>query len=202
MKRTLLSSAAALLLLAVPAAAQNGKSQNNNSKTLDPNKLTVEVKKPKLDLNDQQRTAIVNALVEQHTQQKAPKDFQPQVGATLPKPLKVDVMPLDLIRKQPALKDYGYAKTEKNILVLDPMSKKIVAVLPRKFPGDAQAKPMTPSDWAQSHTQELTGHAPRDSGKENQDPKAAGDPAAVGNGTAENGQPQDSGLQPGYQNKH
>jgi hypothetical protein len=158
------------------------------------------VKGPPAQLSDQQRDAIQNALVAEHTQQNAPKDFAPQVGQPLPKTMKVDAMPQDLIRAQPSLKEYGYAKTAKDILVLDPMSKKIVAVIPRKFPGNANAKPVTPADWADKHAQELTGQAPKTGDNEN--PPQAGDPAAVGNGRAEGGEPQDSGLQPGYEGKH
>ena len=197
MKAMLLSGAAAVVLLAVPAAAQN-----NDAKTIEPNQLTVEAKKPPLQLDEKQRAAIQNALVSAHTQQKAPKDFKPQVGAALPKPIKIDVMPQALGRELPAMKEYGYAKTETDILVIDPMTKKIAAVIPRKFPGNASAKTQTPADWAQSHAQELTGQAPKGGGSTDQDPDGAGDPAAVGNGGAANGQPQDSGVQPGYQNKH
>jgi hypothetical protein len=198
MKAILLSGAAALVLLALPAAAQN-----DSSKTIDPVELSKQVKGPPAQINDQQRDAIQNALIAVHTQQKAPKDFAPQVGQVLPSPLKVDTLPQDLVRKEASLKEYGYAKTAKDILVLDPLSKKIVAVIPRKFPGDANAKPPTPGDWAQSHAQELTGKTPQDAGKtDDPDPESAGDAAAVGNGRAEGGEPQESGLQPGYQNKH
>ncbi len=194
MTRIFLCGAAAVALLAVPAAAQD------KSKTIDPVELSKQVKGPSGQISDEQKTAIQNALVAVHTQQKAPKDFQPQVGQVLPKPLKVDTLPQALVRAQPSLKEYGYAKTAKNILVLDPMSKKIVAVIPRKFPGNASAKPVTPADWADKHAQEVTGQAPKGAG--NEDPPETGDPAAVGNGRAEGGESQDSGLQPGYQGKH
>jgi hypothetical protein len=194
MTRMLLCGAAALALLAVPAAAQD------NSKTIDPVELSKQMKGPPAQLSDEQKNAIQNGLVAVHTQQKAPKDFKPQAGQPLPKSLKVDTLPQDVIRAQPSLKEYGYAKTATDILVLDPLHKTIVAVIPRKFPGDANAKPTTPADWADKHAQEVTGQAPKDASKD--DPPGAGDPAAVGNGRAEGGESQDSGLQPGYQGKH
>lgn len=194
MRGMLLGGAAALALLAVPATAQN-------SATIDPSRLTAEAKKPPLQLNDQQRAAIQNALVAEHTQQKAPKDFKPQVGATPPKGIKIDVMPQALAHQLPVLKEYGYAKTASDILVIDPMSKGIVAVIPRKYSNDANAKSPTPAEWWQSHAQQLTGRAPQDAGNEGQSPQQAGDAAAVGNGNAQNAQPQDSGVQPGYQNQ-
>jgi len=195
MRGMLLSGAAALTLLAVTATAQN-------SKTIDPIKLTVEAKKPPLQLNDQHREAIQNALVAEHTQQKAPKDFKPQVGATPPKGIKIDAMPQALARQLPVLKEYGYAKTASDIPVIDPMSKKIVAVIPRKYPNDANAKSPTPAEWAQSHAQELIGRAPQGASGAGQSPGQAGDAAAAGNGNATNAQPQDSGGQPGHQNQH
>jgi hypothetical protein len=190
----LLSGAAALALLAVPAMAQN-------SNTMDPNQLTVEAKKPPLQLDDQHRAAIQNALVAEHTQQQAPKDFRPQVGGTPPKGMKIDVMPQSLARQLPVLKEYGYAKTARDILVIDPMSKRIVAVIPRKYPNDANAKSPTPAEWWQAHAQELTGRAPQDASNAGQSPEQAGDASAVGNGNAPNAQPQDSGVQPGYENQ-
>jgi hypothetical protein len=197
MTRMLLCGAAALVLLTLPAAAQA------NSKTIDPLELTKQVKGPPAQLSNQQEDAIQNGLVAVHTQQKAPPDFKPQAGQPLPKGLKVDTMPDDIIRGQPSLKEYGYAKTATDILVLDPLNKKIVAVIPRKFPGDAYAKPVTPADWADKHARELTGQAPKSaSRKDDPSPESPGDAAAVGNGRAEGGEPQDSGVQPGYQDKH
>src|SRR5690348_18001461 len=75
MKAILLGGVAALVLLAVPAAAQN-----DTSKTIDPVELSKQVKGPPAQISDEQRDAIQNALVAVHTQQKAPKDFNPQVG--------------------------------------------------------------------------------------------------------------------------
>lgn len=144
MKANFLIGAAALLLLAFPAAAQNG-----NSRTIDPIALSKQAKKPPLQLSDERKSAILNALVAEDTQQKTPKDFKPQAGMELPHTMKVDAMPEALGREQPVLKQYGYAKTANDILVLDPMKKTIIAVLPRKFPNDAKAR--TAADWADTH---------------------------------------------------
>ena len=188
MKAILLSGAAALVLLAVPAAAQN-----DPSKTIDPVELSKQVKGPPAELNDQQRQAIQNALVAEHTQQKTPKDFQPQVGAELPKTMKVDVMPQDLIREQPSLTEYGYAKTATDILVLDPMKKTIIAVLPRKFPADAKATAKSPADWADTKGRELTGQPPKAAGNADHFPEPAGDSGDVANGNEKNAQETEQG---------
>jgi hypothetical protein len=151
MKKTLLSgAAAALVLLSHPALAQD--------KTLDPNEITVDAKRPPLQLNDQQRTAIQNALETENTEQKSPPNFEPKVGETLPALLKVDAMPERLIQGEPSLKQYGYAKLSKDVLVIDPMKKTIIAVIPLKQPTTGKAD--TPADWAQKRGRELTGQTP------------------------------------------
>lgn len=188
MKAMLMSGAAALLLLAVPAAAQT------DTKTIDPIELTKQAKRPPLQVSDEQRDAIQAALVAEHTQQKTPKDFQPQVGAELPNTMKVDVMPLDLVRQQPSLKQYGYAKTASDILVLDPMKKTIVAVIPRKFPADTKANAKSPGDWADGKGRELTGQPPK-SGSADSFPEPAGDSGDVANGNEKNALQNQQGKQ-------
>lgn len=181
--KTLLCGAAALVLLSLPATAQDNV---RSDKTVQPNELTQQAKRPQLTLDDRQSAAIREALVAEHTQQKTPKDFQPQVGAALPKTMKVDVMPQALTRRDPALKQYGYAKTATDILVLDPMHKTIIAVVPRKFPADAKAKPETGTDWAKTKGRELTGQAPETSDPGAQSPEPAGDSGDVSNGNEGN----------------
>ena len=181
MTRILLCGAAAVVLLAAPAAAQN-----SDSKTIDPVELSKQVKSPSAQLSDQQRDAIQNGLVAEHTEQKTPPNFQPQVGAPLPTTMTVDVMPQALIRAQPSLKEYGYAKTAREILVLDPLKKTIVAVIPRKFPTDAKADSKTPADWADTKGRELTGQAPIATGNADHFPEPAGDSGDVANGNQKN----------------
>ncbi len=180
MKTTILSGAAALVLLTLPAAAQHSE-----SKTIEPNDLTVEAKKPPLQLSDELKNAIQDALVAEHTQQKTPKDFQPQVGMTLPMTMKMDVMPQGLVRERPVLKQYGYVKTAQDLLLLDPMNKKVVAVLPRKFPATTDADAKSPADWADTKGRELTGQAPAGASAD-QSPEPAGDAGDVKNGNEKN----------------
>ena len=180
--KTLLCGAAALALLSLTAAAQDNV---RSDKTIQPNELTQQAKRPQLKLDDRQSAAIRDALVAEHTQQKTPAGFQPQVGAALPKTMKVDAMPQDLTRREPSLKQFGYAKTATDILVLDPMKKTIIAVVPRKFPADAKAKPETGTDWAKTKGRELTGQAPEPDANA-QSPEPAGDSGDVPNGTEGN----------------
>ena len=150
MKTFMYSAATALVLVSGPALAQD--------KTLDPNGITIDAQRPPLQINDQQRTAIQDALETENTQQKTPPNFEPKVGEALPATLTVDVMPEPLIQREPSLKQYGYAKVSKDILVVDPMKKTIIAILPLKVPTTGKAE--TSDDWAKTRGRELTGQAP------------------------------------------
>lgn len=150
MKTLMYSATAALVLLSMPALAQD--------KTLDPNVITVDAQRPQLQLNDHQRTAIQDALETENTEQKAPDKFEPKVGDALPATMTLDAMPEPLIQREPSLKQYGYAKLSKDVLVLDPMKKTIIAVIPLKVPTTGKAE--APADWAKTRGRELTGQAP------------------------------------------
>lgn len=169
---TTMASAAALMLLPTAALAQNTPS-------VAPNKLTVESKRPPLQLNDKQRAAIEQGLVTENTQQKTPPKFEAKVGAPIPTSLKVDVMPPKLVQQDRSLEPYGYAKLAKELLVIDPMKKTIVAVIPRLQP--SAAKDIAPVDWAAKRGRELTGQEPQPASAE-QAPEPAGDSGDTKNG--------------------
>jgi hypothetical protein len=186
MRTLILSCAAALALLSTPALSPAFAQDNVRSdKTVQPHELATAKRAP-LQVSDQQKNAIRDGLVAEHTQQKTPDGFQPKVGDALPKIMKVDVMPQDLIRREPSLKEYGYAKTASDILVLDPMTKKIIAVVPRKFPADAKAKAESPVDWAKTKGRELTGQQPEQGDQNAQPLQPAGDAGDVSNGNESN----------------
>jgi hypothetical protein len=156
MKTLLCGAVAVLVVLSIPALAED--------KTLDPNEITVDAQRPPLQLNDQQRTAIQDALETENTEQKTPPNFEAKIGDALPATLGVDAMPGPLLQREPSLKQYGYAKLAKDVLVVDPMKKTIIAVIPLKTPTSSKAE--TPTDWAKTHGRELTGQAPESTGIE------------------------------------
>lgn len=171
-------AAVAALVLFAPLAAN---AQDEPDKTLEPNKLTVQAQRPPLELDQRQASILRDALATEHTEQKSPPDFQPKVGDTLPATLKVDVMPQSLVQRHHSLEPYGYAKLAKTILVLDPLSKKIIAVLPR--PDPTTGKSPTPVDWAATTGRPLTGKAPEPA-ESAQPHEPAGDSGDVKNGNA------------------
>jgi hypothetical protein len=98
-----------------------------------------------LQLSDQQRTKIQDALVTAHSAQKAPDNWEAKVGAKVPNKLKLDAMPAPLINEEPVLKQYGFIKLEDKLLVVDPMEITIVAIIPRKFPAEQSTQGQAPS---------------------------------------------------------
>jgi hypothetical protein len=87
------------------------------------------------------------------------------------------------------MKEYGYAKTASDILVVDPMSMKTVDVIPRKFPADAGANAKTPAEWWDGHAHELTGQPPRSASETDHMRQPEGEAPAVGNGNGQNAHP-------------
>jgi hypothetical protein len=172
MKTLMYSAATALVLLSCPALAQD--------KTLDPNGITVDAKRPPLQINDQQRIAIQDALETENTEQKTPPKFEPKVGEALPGTMTVDAMPATLLAREPSLKQYGYAKLAKDVLVLDPMKKTIIAVIPLKSPTTGKVE--APADWAKTRGRELTGQAPEQTTGSEPQHEPAGDAGDKKNG--------------------
>jgi hypothetical protein len=138
--KTLLCCIAALILLTVAAKAQNDKP------TVQPNELTASAKeKPPLQLSDEQRRKIQDALVTAHSAQKTPAKFEAKVGEKVPTNLKLDVMPQSLTNEEPALKQYDFVKLENDLLVVDPVETTVVAVIPLKFPKEQSTQGSAPS---------------------------------------------------------
>jgi hypothetical protein len=86
-----------------------------------------------LQLDNAQREQIRKAVLTRHTEvefqlpnTKKAKDFNPTIGAKLPKGLTPMGMPQDLLAKQPQLADYGYLKLKNQVLIVNAMSLTIV----------------------------------------------------------------------------
>ena len=96
-----------------------------------------QVSLPPLHLSEQQHEQIRQALKTVHTEfepnTKAIKpaaNFEPKIGAKLPKQLKPTGLPQDLIQKIPALADYGYVKFKGQVLIVNEMTATIVDLMP------------------------------------------------------------------------
>ena len=92
-------------------------------------------------LSDAQRERIRQTLLTKDTEvefrlktTQAAKDFNPKIGAQLPKGVKPDGLPSELTQQIPQLADYGYAKMKDQILLVNAMTGKIVAIIPETQP--------------------------------------------------------------------
>lgn len=177
MKSLIYCGATALMLLSIPAMAQN-------KKTIEPNDLTAAAKRPALQITEQQKAAIKEALASENTQQKTLPKFEPKVGDTIPGTLSIDVMPQSLVQREPSLQPYGYAKTATDLLVIDPKKKTIIAIMPRKDP--TSGKDIAPADWAKTQGRTLTGKPPEPADASKAAPEPAGDVGDKSNGNEQN----------------
>jgi hypothetical protein len=175
MKNLIFPGALALMLLS-PALAE--------TTTLDPIELTVQAQRPPLQLTDQERTLVQQGLITEDTQQKTPEHFDAKVGAPIPLNMTVDVMPPKLVQQDPALQQFGYAKLADKVLVLDPMKKTIVAIIPRASPSTGKAP--TSVEWAATRGRELTGQPPEITGGGAPAMEPAGDSGDKSNGNEHN----------------
>jgi hypothetical protein len=92
---------------------------------------------PPLNLSDPQRKRIAEVLLTTHTgvslelkQNAAAKTFEPKLDETIPKGLDAEAFPQPLIAEIPATKRYTYLKLKDQILIIDPMTRKIVDMFP------------------------------------------------------------------------
>lgn len=127
--------AAALAVLAAgPVAAAN--SQGAVEQTIPP-PVAQNPQLPPLHLSDDQRAKVrqalsgVNSEVEfQQKSTKSAQSFAPAVGAKIPKGLHPHALPTPLTQEVPALKRYTYLKFKQQVLIVNPMSRKIVDMFP------------------------------------------------------------------------
>ena len=126
------------LAIASPALAQDGqKGSVGTAGQIGSAPIPTSVSVPTLQLSDADRAKIRQAVSQKDTEvtfqlktTKSAKDFEPSVGATLPKGLKAHPLPRPLIYQLPALKRYTYLKVKHQVLIVNPMTHKIVDMFP------------------------------------------------------------------------
>ncbi|MGH6790192.1 MAG: hypothetical protein ACRECC_11000 [Pseudolabrys sp.] len=92
---------------------------------------------PALHLTDADRQKIRAAVAGKDTEvtfqlkaTKPHKDFQPKVGEKIPPHLPAHALPSELTQQLPMLADYKYMKVKKQLLIVNPMTGKIVDMFP------------------------------------------------------------------------
>ena len=123
-----------VLALAGPAVAADNQSGSAAGGVLlsapAQDALVTAEKKPPLHLTDQQRQAAIDAIVERKSHQATPKEFKPEVGASVPRQVDIHTMPPTLASALPTLQQYMYAHLDREIVILDALDNKIVALIP------------------------------------------------------------------------
>ena len=134
--------ALASVVCLTPPAAIAENNQKNPSHSGDviqsiPPPISQKTTPPPLDLSDDQRAKIKQILQGQDTQvtfglksTQSAKNFNPTVGATVPSNLKTHALPPPLIYEMPKLEQYTYLKLKGQVLIVNPMTSKIVEMFP------------------------------------------------------------------------
>ena len=138
-RRPVLIAAAALVAGCVQAAAAEGPSTGK------PNSPGVEVAPgtpgpqtssdaprniPDLRLTPSQKEAVYQSIHNQKVRKSTePIGFRAAVGAHVPDSISVAPLPLTVIDLAPSLKDYEYAFVANQVLIVQPQSKTVVAVI-------------------------------------------------------------------------
>jgi hypothetical protein len=132
---------ASVVCLTPPAAiAQNNQKNTPHSGDVIqsiPPPISQKTTPPPLSLSDDQRAKIKQVLQGHNTQvtfalksTQSAKTFNPTVGASLPSNLKTYALPPPLIYEMPKLERYTYLKFKGQVLIVNPMTSKIVDMFP------------------------------------------------------------------------
>ena len=137
--------AAAIALTAVALAARAADDQPASQ---DARKVVIQSKGPgvpvggtvaPLHLSDAQRARIAEVLATKDTEvdlnlkeHKDSKSFEARIDEKVPKDLKAQAFPLPLITEMPATREYAYLKFKGEILIVNPLTGKIVDMFPEK----------------------------------------------------------------------
>jgi hypothetical protein len=89
--------------------------------------------KPPLELTEPQRQQVLQAVSAKDTLDKPPPGFEPTIGAGVPsqKKLALHPLPRPLVYQIPVLKQYYYGKLPDTVLIVDPMTRKVIDAISR-----------------------------------------------------------------------
>jgi hypothetical protein len=120
------------------AAGQERQATSDVTLTTRPGARVVPVTPP-LHLSDVQRMRIAEVLKGQDTEidfkakaYKSAKSFEPKMDEKLPKALKGQPFPRPLLTEMPPIRQYTYLKVKGQVLIVNPMTDKIVDMFPEQ----------------------------------------------------------------------
>lgn len=114
--------------LTIVAQAQTQSSPTTGARATGQAELSV-------DFSDRQREAIGKSIMATDTHQPTPKDFEAAIGKEIPSSVNLHPFPQDLAREIPQLERLMYAHLNRNVLIVDALADKVVALVP--LGGDA-----------------------------------------------------------------
>jgi hypothetical protein len=129
---------AAVCVLALGVSTAIGAEQTSNSGGMtqgpgidrnQPGSETPAARAAVLKLTDAQREQVRDAVLNEDTRQETPKGFKAAEGVVPPTKIHFHPLPRPLIYEIPALKEYMYATLDENVIIIEPLSKKTVAVI-------------------------------------------------------------------------
>jgi hypothetical protein len=100
------------------AAATNGKDNGMNARASAP-----------VTLSSEQRTKITTVIKEKHVQ-PARVNFDIRVGAAVPRSVHLTTLPPEVIEVYPAWRGYEFILVADEIVIIDPNTLRVVAVIP------------------------------------------------------------------------
>ena len=83
----------------------------------------------KANLTAAQKQVIWQNLSSVKTRANEPKQFTPQIGATIPNEVSIQPLPDEITNDAPSLKGYHYTMLQKEVVIVHPTSKKIVDLI-------------------------------------------------------------------------
>ena len=90
----------------------------------------ADIKAPGLDgLTDAQRQEIWRGVSQQATKESRPAAFKAAIGEAIPGSIKIQPLPSTVGAEVPAVKSYDFAMLQNQVLIVDPLSKKIIDIL-------------------------------------------------------------------------
>jgi hypothetical protein len=123
--RTLTLALLASFAIIAPAAAKSPAPSNTVAGKVS--------EKPPLQLTDEQKKKVVQAITGKDSLEKVPDGFTPAIGAKVPtqKKLAEHPLPRPLVYEIPALKNYYYVQLADKVLIVDPMTQKVAEMIAR-----------------------------------------------------------------------
>jgi hypothetical protein len=108
------------------SSGQNSKSNQNNRMSNQSSSMSGQ---QALNLSQDQKQTIWQAVSKQKSADSAPASFQPSVGAQVPSQIKLHPLPQTAAKQVPAAKNYQYAKLQNQVLLVDPANKTVVDII-------------------------------------------------------------------------